>query len=104
MGNAVVMNVGGRLDEASCRAFEEAWTHALTNGAVHLIADLSTLTYISSAGIGSFARAARQVHQRRGEIALTGLHGLVKDVFELTQIVTIFRVFESPELALASLP
>ncbi len=92
------------MDEASCGAFDAACSKAVANGALNLVADLSALTYISSAGIGSFVKAAKMVRQAHGEMVLTGLYGLVKDVFELTHVVTIFQVFESPELALAGVP
>ena len=104
VGKAVIMRVEGRMDEASCEAFDAACSQAVADGAVNLVADLSALTYISSAGIGTFVKVAKMVKQAHGEIVLAGLYGLVKDVFELTHVVTIFQVFESPELALAGAP
>jgi len=51
-----------------------------------------------------FAKVARHLKDSGGEMALASPHGLVRDVFELTRVITIFRVFDSAEAALASLP
>ena len=92
-GNAVIMRVEGRMDAESGEAFSARCDQALADGAVNIVADLSALTYISSAGIGHFVRVAKMLRQAGGEIVLTGLHGLVGDVFELTHIVSVFRIF-----------
>jgi anti-anti-sigma factor len=91
------------MDAESSGEFEAACSKALAGGAVNIVADLKSLTYISSAGIGVFAKMARHLKDSGGELALASLHGLVRDVFELTRVITIFRVFDSTEAALASL-
>ena len=103
-GKAAVVSVEGRMDAESCGEFEAACHKALARGAVIIVADLKSLTYVSSAGIGMFAKVARHLKDSGGEMALASPHGLVRDVFELTRVITIFRVFDSAEAALASLP
>jgi anti-sigma B factor antagonist len=102
-GKAAIVRVEGRMDAESCGEFDIACGKALSDGAVIIVADLDSLTYISSAGIGVFARMARDLQDTGGEIVLVSVHGLVRDVFVLTQVITLFRVFDSPEAALAGL-
>ena len=56
------LSIGGGMREA----FEQACHQMLSLGAIYLVADLSALTYISSAGIGSFVRVAARARQSGG--------------------------------------
>ena len=103
VGPSAVMRVEGRMDAASQASFDETCVRTVADGAVNVVADLTGLTYISSAGIGSFLKMAKNLEPKNGEVVLAGLSGLVRDVFELTRIITIFRVFNSTEEALAAL-
>jgi len=102
-GKAAILSVEGRMDAESCGEFEAACHKALAGGAVNIVADLKSLTYISSAGIGLFAKLARHLKDCQGEMVLASPHGLVRAVFELTRVITIFRVFDSADAALAGL-
>jgi anti-anti-sigma factor len=102
-GNAVILRVEGRMDAESCGAFDAACLKAFEGGKRLIVADLESLTYISSAGIGIFAKISRHLKDSGGEILLASVHGLVRDVLELTRVITIFRVFDSVEEALAGL-
>ena len=90
------------MDAESYEGFDDAFNRAMSNGAVNVVTDFSGLVYISSAGVGSLVKAAKRMQNVGGEILLTGVRGLVKDVLVLTRIITIFRVFDSEEAALAA--
>jgi anti-anti-sigma factor len=103
LGKASVIKLGGRLDAESTIDFNVAWESCVENGALHLVLDLAELQYISSAGLGSVVRLAKQLQSRGGSVSLCGVKGLVREVFQVTNLLSIFRVFDSPEAACQSL-
>jgi anti-anti-sigma factor len=102
LDKAVVIKVVGRMDAEHSPQFQQACEAWLAQGETHLVLDLAELAYVSSMGLGCFLAVAKQVQAKAGALALVGLHGLPKQVFELTRLIALFAVFESTEQALAS--
>ena len=100
---AVILRVAGRMDAESHKQFEQACEPWIQQGATYLIVDLAALDYISSAGLGAIARASKSLQKKNGAVLLCGLKGLVKEVLEITRLISMFQVFESVEEASASI-
>ncbi|MCW5979191.1 MAG: STAS domain-containing protein [Bryobacteraceae bacterium] len=100
---AVVVKVAGRMDAGSAPEFEKACEDCLRGGAERLVVDLSALDYISSAGLRSFLLVAKSLQEKGGKMLLCGMRGLVKEVFDMTRISSLFASYEGPESALADL-
>lgn len=103
LGKANVIKVGGRMDAESRSQFDAACDRCLEDGAMHVVLDFGDLQYISSAGLSSVVRLAKQLNGLGGSVFLCGVKGLVREVFEVTNLLSIFRVFDSPEAACQSL-
>ena len=101
--NAVVMKVSGRMDTENSAIFSDACAALLAEGAVHVIADLNELQYVSSSGLGCFLAAAKELQTRSGSLTLCGLHGLPLRVFEMTNLLPLFTVFETTGEAIAAI-
>ena len=101
--NAVILKISGRMDAESNKEFDAACERWMQDGALHLVVDLADLQYINSAGLGSILRNAKRMQEKGGSLLLCGLKGLVKEVFELTRLITVFQVFESTEAACQSI-
>jgi anti-anti-sigma factor len=100
---AVLLKVTGRMDAENAREFEQACETWITRGAKHLIADLNGLQYVSSMGLRSFLAVAQKLQSTSGSLILCGLHGLPRQVFEMTRLIGVFPVFETTEQAIATL-
>jgi anti-anti-sigma factor len=100
---AVLLKVNGRMDAENAHEFEEACRHWVNQGKKHLIADLDGLQYVSSMGLRSFLAIAQELQSASGSLILCGLHGLPRQVFEMTRLIGLFPVFETPEQAIAKL-
>jgi anti-anti-sigma factor len=103
VGKAVVMKLIGRMDADTCKQFIAAWDRSMEEGSTFLIADLSGLTYINSAGIGSFLRNGKLAQEKNGALLLCGVKGLVKEIFDLTKLTSVYRVFDSTDAACQSI-
>src|SRR5579863_2078979 len=98
-GQAVVVKLIGRMDAETCKQFDAVWDQSLKEGSIFLIVDLSELSYISSAGVGSFLRNAKLAQERKGALLICGMKGLVKEIFELTQLHRVYPMFDSADAA-----
>jgi anti-sigma B factor antagonist len=100
-GDAVVLRVSGRMDASSAPIFEEECKSWLARGTARLIVDLSQLAYISSLGLRSFVVVGQLQQEKGGTLRLCGLTGLVRQVFEITRLSSVFPIHDSVDSALA---
>jgi anti-anti-sigma factor len=103
LDKAVLLKITGRMDAENAHEFEDACEHWMTQGRKHLIADLDGLQYVSSMGLRCFLAVAQKMQSSSGSLILCGLHGLPRQVFEMTRLIGLFPVFDTTEQALATL-
>lgn len=95
------MKLTGRMDAQNATAFEEACMVWVNKGAVAIVLDMQGLQYISSLGLRSFVVVGQLTKQKGGYLRLCAVTGLVKQVFEITRVHTMFGMYDSVESALA---
>jgi anti-anti-sigma factor len=100
---AVVLKVSGRMDAANAGTFQRSCEEWIAKGSTHLVLDLSELQYVSSMGLSCFLVIAKTLQAKAGSLILCQLQGLPKQVFEMTHLIKLFPLFDSPEAALRSL-
>lgn len=83
-------------------ALRDAVVKALDDGAKHLLIDLHATTTIDSSGIGELVSAYHTVTRRGGSLKLLNLPPKVHDILQITQLVTVFEVFDDEVEALMS--
>lgn len=72
-------------------------------GERRLLADLSEVSFLSSAGIRALLIAQKQLHGSSGELILVGARDLVRNVLETTGLTSLFTLVGDPnELAAPS--
>ena len=99
-GKNVVVAVKGRLDTTAAPQFDQALTGWLSDNESRFVIDLNELEYISSSGLRSILALAKKVKARNGEVALTSLRALVKEVFDISGFSTLMPVYASTDDAL----
>src|SRR5438046_2432241 len=67
-----------------------------------LVLDLSGVSYMDSAGVGELVSVYTSVKNRGGELKLACLTKKIKDLLQITQLMTIFDTFESTPEAVGS--
>jgi len=98
-GDIVIVSVSGRMGEISAPEFEERMKELIGGGETRFVIDLEGLEYISSAGLRALLATAQSLKEKNGQIFLSGLTGAVREVFEISQFVSIFKIFDSVETA-----
>ncbi|MEJ2086061.1 MAG: STAS domain-containing protein [Acidobacteriota bacterium] len=85
-------------------ALREAVHEAVEAGAVKILINLEDVTTIDSSGIGELVAAYTTVTNRGGNLRLMKLPPKVQDILQITQLVTVFDVYDSEDEAIASFP
>lgn len=88
------------MDAESAPQFDQECSALVTEGLTVFVVDLGDLTYVSSMGLRSFVALAKTLQSRKGELRICRLRGLVKQVFEITGLITSFPVYESLDAAI----
>ena len=83
-------------------ALREAIHEALDAGATHILVNLSGVSTIDSSGVGELVSSYTTVTNRGGKLKLVNLPPKVADILQITQLITVFDVYESEEEALDS--
>lgn len=98
LGSQKLMKLVGRLDTETSHDFELAAYDAQTAGASNFVVDLSGVTYVSSAGLRVLLALAKKI-EGKGSMKLTGLKGVVKEVFDKSGFARLFAIFPTLEAA-----
>jgi len=75
---------------------------ALTAGAKKIVVNMKDVTTIDSSGIGELVGCYTSVTNKGGKLKLLHLPPKINDVLTVTQLITVFDVYESESEALAS--
>ncbi|MDD3311573.1 STAS domain-containing protein [Pseudodesulfovibrio sp.] len=98
---ALVVAVEGRMDAITTTEFDAQSQTWLADGEKKVIADLSGLEYISSAGLRSILAAAKQLKGSGGQLVFCGLSGMVEEVFNVSGFAAMFTIHKTLDDALA---
>ena len=99
---AVVVRVIGRMDAVSAPEFDQACAKIVSGGAKNIVVDLDQTDYISSAGLRSILAAGKTLKGQGGQLALCNLKGMVKEIFEISGFLAVFKVYPTAEEAIAN--
>jgi anti-anti-sigma factor len=98
-----VIAPAGRIDTTTAGAVETSLAAALAGPSPRLVIDLSSVEYISSAGLRVLLVAARRVQTTGGRLALCALSQPVRQVFQLAGFVPLFTIDDTRDAAVARL-
>ena len=99
-GKATRVRLKGRMVVVTAADFERACARLMQGGEKRLVLDLADLEYISSAGLRSIFGIDKTIKAQGGKLAICGLQGMVKEVFQISGFAGMFSVFDTLEAAL----
>lgn len=80
----------------------EAIQEALAAGSLNILINMEAVTTIDSSGIGELVSGYTTVTNRGGKLKLCNLPPKVLDILQVTQLITVFEVFDTEQEALDS--
>ena len=103
VGPVTILALSGRLvlDDGDA-LLRQRVDDLVTRGQLKIIADLTALDYVDSAGIGILIAKYLSVRRRGGDLKLLRLSSRTHHALEITHLLTVFEAFESEEDAVRS--
>lgn len=74
---------------------------ALEKGHRKIVINLKNVTHIDSSGIGEMVGCFTTVKRREGQMSLLNLPPRINDILQVTQLITVFDVFDNEPEAIA---
>lgn len=93
-GNMRIVEVAGDVDLSSSGELRKILFNAL-HEANRLVLNLAGIRYIDSSGIATFIEVLKESQKVKKEFALFAMSPAVHDVFKLTHVIKLFRVYET---------
>jgi len=83
-------------------ALRNAVQDAINSGATKVVINLKDVTTIDSSGVGELVSAYTTATNRGAKLRLANLPAKVSDILQITQLITVFDVFDSEDEAVRS--
>jgi len=83
-------------------ALREAVHEAMEAGSANILINLGEVTTMDSSGIGELVAAYTTVTNRGGKLKLAKLPSKIQDILQITQLMTVFEIFDDEAEALSS--
>ena len=83
-------------------ALRNAVQDAINSGATKVVINLKDVTTIDSSGVGELVSAFTTATNRGAKLSLANLPSKVSDILQITQLITVFDVFDSEDEAIRS--
>jgi len=94
-----VIKLNGKLDVLGAGEIETKFTGHCAGGKVHVLTDLSEVSFLASIGIRMLIVNAKSIAGRGGKMALVNPVPEVKHVLELSGIPSIIPIYSDVESA-----
>ena len=96
-GNAKVVAAKGRLDSTTSRLFEAHCSGLLHAGCKSVVFDFRDLQFLSSDGLRAILGLSKRIHAGGGKLVFTGIHGPIRDMFDVAGFLDAFPVVDQME-------
>jgi anti-sigma B factor antagonist len=100
--DVTVVSISGTVDSGTAVALASSLRAHAENGGSHLVADLTRVDYMSSAGLRALLETVKEARQRGGDLRLASVQPNVLRVLDLSGFTKILKVFPDVDAAAAS--
>jgi anti-sigma B factor antagonist len=101
--NIEIISLQGKITIGSGDTqLREVISNAVSAGKTNVLLDLSGVTTIDSSGIGELVGSYTTVTNRGGKLKLLHLPAKLNELLHVTQLITVFEVYDNEREAIAS--
>jgi len=97
--SVIVICAEGQINSSNASAIERELLEQLNGDGMRVVLDLSSVVYVSSAGLRVVLLLAKQIKRTNGILVLCGLQERVREVFEISGFLTILTAVITRENA-----
>jgi anti-sigma B factor antagonist len=103
VGDVRVLKLSGKITIGTGDVkMRELIATALDDGKNKILLDLAGVSTIDSSGIGEMVACYTTVAKNDGQLRLLNLSPKINDILQVTQLITVFDVFDDEQEALSS--
>ncbi len=103
VGDVRVISLSGKITIGSGDVMlRELITKSLDEGKDKVLLDLAGVSAIDSSGIGEMVASYTSAKNRGAELKLVNLSKKINDILQVTQLITVFDVFDNEEEAISN--
>jgi anti-anti-sigma factor len=103
VGDVKIICIMKRFDAYTANQVEAELTRLIAEGSRKIVCDFSQTEYLASAGLRVLITATRSLQKVGGKIVLCLVKPYVLEVFEISGLKKIFKIFDSTDGALQEL-
>lgn len=92
VGNQVIVQLNGSIYVEEATAIREQLLEYIEQGHVEFVINLGSVDYIDSSGLGVLVAIQKRALQKNGRVIIRDLRGLVRELFELTRLTSVFEI------------
>ena len=92
----------GRIDGSNAGELETAFTALTDDGRYQIVAELSGVEYMSSAGVRALVATMRECKKHRGDLRIANPSDRIQEVLSLAGLDSIFQIYEDAPSAVGS--
>jgi anti-sigma B factor antagonist len=101
--NVEIISLQGKITiGAGDTQLREVISNSVNAGKTNILLDLSGVTTIDSSGIGELVGSYTTVTNRGGKLKLLHLPAKLNELLHVTQLITVFEVYENEREAVSS--
>ena len=98
-----VIHLKGHLDLETAPRMKPPLMEEAERPHCKIVLDMEFMYYISSFGLSLLLQLNDRVKASKGSLALAALNPFAKQVFDTTQLTTIFKIYDSVDAAIKAL-
>lgn len=102
IGQTAVVSVAGSVDGLTAGDVAAFLGTQIGGGSTHLVADLSQVSFMSSAGLRAILATLKDVRQHGGDLRLAAPQIGVEKVLKMSGFTSILKTFSTVDEAVAS--
>ncbi|HWN42324.1 MAG TPA: STAS domain-containing protein [Thermoanaerobaculia bacterium] len=101
--DVTILDIKGKITiGAAEEALRDAVHRVLEGGSQKVLLNLQGVTTIDSSGVGELVSGYTSATNRGAKIKLTNLPEKINDILTITQLITVFDVYDTEDEAVAS--
>ncbi len=102
-GDLTVLSIVGRIDSSNAAKLTQQLKDLIATGVKTVLIDFTAVKYLTSAAFRVLLVANGSLKEKGGQLALCGVAGHVRELFEMGGLLQAFTIFQSREEAFGKL-
>lgn len=102
VGDVTILDLAGRFVDGRDEVFRETMNRLIRDGRRKVLLNLEQVNYMDSAGLGMLVSRYIRLTKFNGQLCLCNLGHRSFHVLDITNLLTVFKSYDSEQLALLS--